>query len=353
MMREVIRHFPVTGELSACERIAAGHIHETWLAETDAGRRYIFQKLNRHVFPNLDAVMENAAGIGAYLEQEHRALLTIRYLETAEGGMLYEDGRGGTWRAYPFVPNSICVRRAETPDDLYQAALAFGGFLHALRDYPAQRLQEPIPDFHNTPARYRQFRDVLERDPAHRRAEAEREIAFVLEREEQACALQQMREQGDLPVRVTHNDAKLSNVLLDADSRQALCVIDLDTVMPGLSAFDFGDLVRSGGATAAEDERDPTRIELDPERFRALVRGFRTGCPDLTEAERESLSLGAYTMTLECGLRFLTDYLDGDRYFAVDREKHNLDRARSQFALAADMERKWETMAHMVSEEFG
>lgn len=349
-MREVLRQFPVTGELQSCEPIGAGHIHKTYLVETDAGSRYIFQQLNRRVFPDVDKVMENLTRIGAFLDAEHRAVPMIRYLETSQGRKLYDDGLGGTWRAYPFVPNSICVRKAETPDDLYQAALAFGGFLHGLRGFPAEQLQEPIPDFHNTPARFRQFRDALGRDSAHRRAEVEQEIAFVLAREEWACALQRLREQGSLPVRVTHNDAKLSNVLLDANSRKALCVIDLDTVMPGLAAFDFGDLVRSGGAAAAEDEQDLTRIGLDPERFRAIVRGFSSGCPDLTEAERGSLTLGAYTMTLECGLRFLTDYLDGDRYFAVEREKQNMDRARSQFALAEDMERRWETMTRIVNE---
>lgn len=338
------------GELRGSRRVGTGHIHETYLVDTNAGERHILQKLNRHVFPDLNTVMENAERICAYLDQQNRALPMIRYLKTTEGERLYEDGLGGTWRAYPFVPNSVCVRRADSLNDLYQAALAFGRFLHALRDYPAEGLAEPIPDFHNTPARFRQFRDSLERDAVHRRAKVDREIAFVLEREEKACALHRMREQGSLPIRVTHNDAKLSNALLDANSREALCVIDLDTVMPGLAAFDFGDLVRSGGSAAAEDEPDPTRIELDPERFRAIVRGFSSGCPDLTDAERGSLTLGAYTMTLECGLRFLTDYLDGDRYFAVEREKQNLDRARSQFALAADMERQWETMTRIVNE---
>lgn len=350
-MRNVIRHFPVEGTLRSAERIGTGHIHETWLAETDAGRRYILQKVNRCVFPDVDAIMENLRRINDFLQEHESDLPMLRYLDTIEGGKLFEDRQGGTWRAYPFVPNSVSLQNAESHSELFQAALAFGRFLHALRAFPAERLADPIKDFHNTPARFRQFRAALERDAAGRKDELEKEIEFVLEREERACELQRMRERGELSLRVTHNDAKLNNVLLDADTRLALCVIDLDTVMPGLAAFDYGDLIRSGGVVSAEDEADPGRIALDPDRCRLLTQGFLSGCPDLTEEEIRSLPLGAYTMTLECGLRFLTDYLDGDRYFAIEREKQNLDRARSQFCLAADMERKWETMKRIVREE--
>ena len=221
-MRDVIRHFPVKGEIRSCERVGTGHIHKTFLVETDAGERLILQKLNRRVFPDLDTVMANAEKLCAFLDEQGAALPMIRYLDARDGGKLYEDADGGTWRGYIFVPNSVCLRAAESESDLFQAALAYGQFLLALRDFPAERLQESIHDFHNTPARYRQFRESLERDRVSRLREVEGEIAFALAREEQACALQRMREQGSLPARVTHNDAKLSNVLFDKASRAAL-----------------------------------------------------------------------------------------------------------------------------------
>ena len=179
----------------------------------------------------------------------------------------------------------------------------------------------------------------------------QRELDFVLSREENATRLQRMREEGKLPVRVTHNDTKINNVLFDADTRRAICVIDLDTVMPGLSAYDFGDAIRFGASTAAEDEKDLEKVRLDLGLFRAFARGFLEACPSLTEEEIASLPLGAYTMTVECGSRFLADYLKGDRYFSIDYPEHNLDRARTQFALAADMEKKWDEMKRIVEEE--
>lgn len=350
-MRAILQRFGIEGGILSARRISAGHIHETWLVSTDAGEEYILQKLNCRVFPDFDAVMGNLARIERWACTQGIELPTIRFLDCLGGGKLCEDGCGGTWRAYPFVPNSMSLDRAERDRDLYEAALAFGRFLHALRDFPAEELSEPIPDFHNTPSRYRQFHKILERDPLGRRWEVEEEIAFVLEREERSGALLRLFEQGSLPLRVTHNDAKLGNVLLDAHTRRALRIIDLDTVMPGLAAWDFGDLVRSGASKAAEDEKDPLKVCLEPERFRLLLRGFLEGCPDLTEAERQSLLPGAWTMTLECGLRFLTDDLDGDRYFAVEREGQNLDRARSQFSLLSDMEQKWETLQRISDEE--
>lgn len=350
-MRAVLAHFPIEGEMISSRRIGAGHIHETYLVRTDAGKDYILQKLNRHVFQDLDAVMRNLSLVYAWTDAQGRALPAIRFLDCLEGGKLFEDSRSGTWRAYPFVPNSVSPDGSAGEGELYEAARAFGIFLHALRGFPAESLTEPIPGFHNTPKRYEQFRAALERNAAGRRAEIRAEIAFVLEREERASALQRMFEQGSLPLRATHNDAKLNNVLLDADTRRALCVIDLDTVMPGLAAFDFGDLVRSGGAKSVEDEKDAARVRLETERFRILLRGFLAGCPELTEAERRSLLTGAYIMTVECGLRFLADYLDGDRYFAVRRDGQNLDRARNQFSLAADMERKWVLLQDVLDEE--
>lgn len=341
-MNEILLQFPLAGAPVACTRIGQGHIHQTFLVTTDAGAQYILQRLNRHVFPDLDAVMGNAEKLAAFLAGEDGAAPLIRYLPGRKGGLLAEDGAGFAWRAYPFVPDSVSLQTPETLEDCRQAALAFGRFQQALRRFPAERLKETIADFHNTPDRFQRLREIAARDRLGRGAEVQKELAFVFAREERACALYRLWEQGSLPLRVTHNDAKLNNVLLDRDTRKAICVIDLDTVMPGLAAYDFGDLVRSCGAAAPEDERDAGRIVLDLERYQALRQGFCEGCPDLTEAELASLPLGAYAMTLECGVRFLTDYLDGDRYFAVVRERHNLDRARNQLLLVRDMERKWD-----------
>ncbi len=348
-MESLLSSFRLVGAPLSCEPYGHGHINRTFLVVTDAPRRYILQQINTRVFSDPAGLMENISAVTAYLSartKDPRGCL--RLVPTAEGGSWLRAPDGGCWRVYDFVEDSVCLQQPETEEDFYQSAVAFGGFQHALADFPAGTLHETIPNFHNTPDRYRLFRAALAADRCGRAASVEKEIAFVLMREEQAGALQRMRESGELPLRVTHNDTKLNNVMLDAATHRPLCVIDLDTVMPGLAAYDFGDSIRFGAATAAEDERDLSRVSMSLTRFAAFTRGFLGACPGLTPRERETLPLGAYTMTLECGMRFLTDYLDGDRYFAVAREGHNLDRARTQLALVADMERKREAMAAAV-----
>ncbi len=348
-MKEAFRHFAAEEEPRSFRRLGAGHIHQTWAVDCESGARYVLQRLNTRVFAAPADIMDNLARLALALRGREDAPF-LRFLDCRESGKLYTDGAGGVWRCYPFVPNSVALSQTEDREQLFQGAMAFGRFARALRDFPAASLHEPIPDFHNTPARFCQLRAALARDPCGRRRAVEREIAFVLAREERASLLQRQREGGELPLRVTHNDAKLGNVLVDADSGAALCVIDLDTVMPGLAAYDFGDLVRSGAAGAAEDEPQESRVFLDLSRCEALCGGYLCGFPELDARERESLPLGAYTMTLECGLRFLTDYLNGDKYFAVDREKHNLDRAHTQFKLVEDMEAKWDDLVRIVRE---
>ena len=260
-----------------------------------------------------------------------------------------DDCQGGAWRIYRFVDGSICLQRAETAEDFYQSARGFGGFQYALRDFPAEQLEETIVDFHNTVDRYQKFRDAIEADACGRLKEVEKEVDFALAREERACRLHHKRERGELPVRATHNDTKINNVLLDKDSRETICVIDLDTVMPGLSAYDFGDAIRFGASTAAEDETALDKVSLNLKYFQAFTRGFLEACPSLTEAEVKALAQGAYTMTIECGIRVLTDYLLGGKYFSIDREKHNLDRCRTQFKLVRDMEEQFDAMAAVVA----
>ena len=272
------------------------------------------------------------------------------YVKT-HGGASYLHAQDSYWRVYDFVEDSICLQLPETDEDFYQSAVGFGTFQQLLTDFPAAKLHETIPNFHNTPDRYRALLETLERDPMHRAAQVQPEIEFALARQAEMSAIQNALTAGELPLRVTHNDTKLNNVLLDAKTRKALCVIDLDTVMPGSSLYDFGDSIRFGAATAAEDEKDLSKMEMSLERFRVFTRGYVRACPGLTAKELELLPMGAKTMTMECGVRFLTDYLDGDHYFAVHREGQNLDRCRTQFKLVADMEKKWDKMRRIVEEE--
>ena len=351
-MENAIFHFPLEGKPVSCEKYGFGHINYTFLVVTDQGKRYILQGINGNVFPNVRGMMENIAAVTGFVGQrEADPRGTLHIVPAEDGDIMYTDEKGQSWRVYDFVEDSICLQAAETPEDFYQSAVAFGRFQDMLTRFPADTLHETIPNFHNTPERYKTFHRVLEADVCGRAASVREEVDFVLSREQAGGELQRMRDSGQLPLRVTHNDTKLNNVMLDAQTRKALCVIDLDTVMPGLAAYDFGDSIRFGAATAAEDEKDLDKMSMDLELYRTFARGFIRSCPSLTEKERETLPLGAMTMTLECGLRFLTDYLDGDHYFAIHRPEHNLDRARTQFRLVRDMEEKWEDMCRIIREE--
>ena len=341
--------FQLEGKPVSCERYGMGHINRTYLVVTDAPRRYILQRLSRAAFRDIPGLMENVRAVTEYLaRQTDDPGACLHLIPTREGAFYDRDEEGEYWRVYDFVEDSLCLQAAETPEDFYQSAVAFGRFQRMLRDFPPATLHETIPDFHNTPDRYRKFEAVLRADPLGRAAGADREIAFALARREEAGTLQRLREEGALPLRVTHNDTKLNNVMLDAKTRKALCVIDLDTVMPGLAAYDFGDSIRFGASTAAEDERDLDRVRLDTQLYRTFVSGFVPACGGLTDAELDSLPWGARLMTLECGVRFLTDYLNGDTYFSISYPEHNLIRARNQFRLAEDMERKWDEMQRIV-----
>ena len=348
---DILRGFQLDAEPVSCAPYGCGHINATYLAVTASGRRYILQKINHHTFRDVAGLMENITAVTEFLHtktDDPRSVLTL--VRTHEGAS-YLHAQEGYWRVYNFVEDTLCLQLPETDEDFYQSAVGFGTFQQLLADFPAEKLHETIPSFHNTPDRYRAFLDVLDRDPMRRAAQVQLEIEFALARQSEMAALQNALTVGELPLRVTHNDTKLNNVLLDAKTRKALCVIDLDTVMPGSSLYDFGDSIRFGAATAAEDERDLSKMELSLERFRAFTRGYIRACPNLTQKEVELLPLGAKVMTMECGVRFLTDYLDGDHYFAVHRSGQNLDRARTQFKLAADMEKKWSDMQKIVAEE--
>ena len=348
-MEQAVFQFMLEGKPVSCEKYGMGHINRTFLVVTDTGRRYILQALNRQAFHNIPKLMENIRAVTEFLrKQNDDPRSSLRLIPTVAGDFWFRDAEGEYWRAYDFIEGSICLQSAETPEDFYQSALAFGSFQRMLGDFPADTLYETIPNFHNTPDRYRKFDASLKKDTVGRAGSVQKEIDFVLARREEAGILQKMRENGSLPVRVTHNDTKLNNVMLDAATRKALCVIDLDTIMPGLAAYDFGDSIRFGASTAAEDETDLEKVRMSLDLYRTYAEGFIPACGNLTEAEVDSLPYGAKIMTLECGLRFLTDYLDGDIYFSIAYPDHNLDRARNQFKLVADMEVKWSEMQALV-----
>lgn len=352
MVQSVLPHFFPEGSVKSCCRYGCGHINETYLVVTKKGRRYILQRISSRAFPDVEGLQENIAAITQYLHSildNPNAALTL--IPTLDGKNWYHQGIDSDWRVFAFIEGSVCLQAPQCPEDLYQSAIAFGSFQQQLSGFPAETLHETIRNFHNTPDRYRIFRETLEKDPMGRAASAEREIAFALEHEPVGGKLTQMLRDGVLPLRVTHNDTKLNNVMLDEKTHTPLCVIDLDTTMPGLSAYDFGDSIRFGAATAAEDETDLSKMEMDLDLYRIFTRGFLRACPALSQAERKSLPLGALTMTLECGVRFLTDYLDGDHYFGIAYPEHNLHRCRTQFKLVADMEQKWKEMEQIIEEE--
>lgn len=348
-MEQALELFRLNGRPVSCDPYGEGHINLTFLTVTDTGKRYILQRLSRAAFHDIPGLMGNVAAVTEFLAaRSSDPRSSLHLIPTLDGRSFCRDSEGEFWRVYDFVEDSLCLQTPETPEDFYQSAVAFGQFQCRLRDFPAETLCETIPNFHNTPDRYRKFHLAVDADAAGRLSSVQPEVRFLLEREEKAGTLQRLRERGELPVRVTHNDTKLNNVMLDAVTRKALCVIDLDTVMPGLVAYDFGDSIRFGASTASEDEKDLSRVEMSLDLYETYARGFIPACGGLTAAELESLPLGAWTMTLENGLRFLTDYLEGDHYYHITRPEHNLDRCRTQLKLVSDMEQKWDRMMAII-----
>lgn len=260
------------------------------------------------------------------------------------------DEYGNYWRVYKFIDGATAYQKIENDKDFYTCGIAFGEFQQLLSEYPAEKLHETIVNFHNTPSRFADFKKALAEDKAGRASSVKSEIDFVLSHECKADAITSKLASGELPWRVTHNDTKLNNILIDDVTKEAKCVIDLDTVMPGAVAYDFGDCIRFGASTAAEDETDLSKVEVDLHLFEVFAKGYlATANKFLTPAEKDSLVTGAYLMTLECGVRFLTDYLNGDVYFKIHRENHNLDRCRTQFKLVSDMEAKEDKMREIVN----
>ena len=344
-----------TGE---AQRYGAGHINDTfavWAA--DHSRRWILQRINTDTFTDPAGLMENVTGVTSYLRREILARggdpdrETLNVVPTREGKPYYTDCEGGAWRAYLFVEGTVCLQKVENERDFYTAAETFGNFQNQLAGYPAATLHETIARFHDTPNRYANFEKALAADVMGRAREIGPEIAFIRAREADCHVLMDQLAAGVLPLRVTHNDTKLNNVLIDQATGKGICVIDLDTVMPGLSAYDFGDSIRFGANDCAEDEPDQSKVHFSLHLYEVFARGYLAAAGSaMTEAERRSLPWGARLMTLECGIRFLTDYLEGDHYFKISRPAQNLDRARTQFTLVEGMEREFDAMTQLALE---
>lgn len=341
-------------EITYIEPYGSGHINSTWLAvhKSADGKevKNLLQKINNYVFKNPDELMENIIGVTEFLRDKVEEDGTLTVIKTLDGKNYYLDEFGNYWRVYKFIDKATAYQQIENEKDFYTCGIAFGEFQQMLAEYPAEKLYETIPNFHNTPSRFADFKKALAEDKAGRAKDVQAEIDFVLACESKADAITSKLESGEIPYRVTHNDTKLNNILIDDATGKAKCVIDLDTVMPGAAAYDFGDCIRFGASTGAEDEKDLSKIEMDINLFEVFAKGYlATANKFLTPAEKESLVTGAYLMTLECGVRFLTDHLNGDVYFKIHRENHNLDRCRTQFKLVADMEAKEAKMRKIVN----
>ena len=358
LLQEILAAYDFPATLVGAVRYGQGHINDTFCVvcqpqEGDA-IRFILQGLSSAAFPHPEELMENFVGITGYLRDKIIAAggdplrETLSLVKTRDGRDFYTDTNGKVWRLTPFIENTDCFQSA-TPELFEASARAFGRFQYMLQGYPAETLHETIVNFHNTEDRFAKFVAALEADKLGRAKDVQAEIDFVLNRKADcSVALQALRD-GVLPLRVTHNDTKLNNILIDRDSHEGICVIDLDTTMPGLSINDFGDSIRFGANHNAEDEKDLSKVNFDIGLYEAYARGFIQGAQGgLTAAELDYLPWGARLMTLECGIRFLTDYLDGDHYFRIHYPEQNLDRCRTQFKLVSDMEAQFDAMAAVI-----
>lgn len=359
MLASAVGAFPFEGVQTGLVPFGNGHINDTFALTFCSGgvsTRYILQRINTGIFQKPEELMQNVGNVIAHV----RAAVvraggdplreSLNLIPTKQGKFYYVDSSGAYWRVYLFIENATTFQTVAHPEDFYNSARAFGRFQQLLADYPAHTLYETIPNFHNTVDRVRLFKEALAADVLGRAKDVADDIAFVLSREADAHKLLDLQVSGKLPLRVTHNDTKLNNVMIDNATGKGICVIDLDTVMPGLSLYDFGDSIRFGATTAEEDEADLSQVHFDIDLFDIYTKGYlEVAGAVLTPCEIENLPMGAKIMTFECGMRFLADYLAGDTYFKIHRQGQNLDRARNQFKLVADMEQQWLAMDAVVA----
>ena len=355
-LQAVVHRFRIEGRCVRVVPCGNGHIHDTFRVETDgAGPAYLLQRINRRVFPDVPLLMRNLERVTRHLQGKATATgangasergLTL--IPTQDDAYVYRDDAGEFWRLFVFLEGTRTYDVAPRPELLHESGRAFGTFLTRLRDFPPERVEAVLPDFHNLEKRLQALFDVAERDPAQRTASATAEIELVKSSAPDLLQLERRAQNGAFPLRVTHNDTKLNNVLFDQRDR-AVCVIDLDTVMPGYVYYDFGDAIRTGANAVAEDEPDLSRVRLDLAAFEAFTRGFLAPTRVwLTASEIESLAAAPGVMTFTIGVRFLTDYLAGDRYFKTAEPEHNLRRARVQFRLLQSLDEHAAEMARLI-----
>ena len=354
LMKKVLSQFGINGEVESIRPLKSGHINQTNVVSVN-GHQYTVQVINTYVFPDADGVMENILAVTDHLRKKIVAAggdpsrEVLHYYATAEGKGNWKDEDGRQWRVYDFVDDCITYDIADDLQILTDAGSAFGNFQKLLADYDGSTLNETIVNFHNTRQRYVNMEAGIARNASGRLDTALPEVEFYRARTETATYLVDRIESGILPLRVTHNDTKFNNILIDSASKKPICVIDLDTIMPGLAAYDFGDAIRFCANSAAEDEKDLDKVYFCMDKFEAFAKGFIGGAEGFfTEAEIDSMVWGCIIMTLECGCRFLLDYLDGDKYFHTDYPEHNLVRARTQMKLVAEMEARFDEMQAIV-----
>lgn len=363
-IKHVINHFKFEGTYKSVEELLSGNINSTYLLtyrKPDGSEvRYVLQRINTVAFRHPEELMKNvqlvinhitATMARAHLPTDRSILefIPVKGPLTTESPLLYKDDRGEYWRADIFIDNATAYNQISDPALFYEAGRGFGEFQKYLSDFPADKLTETIPDFHNTKKRFYTFVASVAADKAGRVGELEEEIDFFFDRRKMMSSIVDMIEKGELPLRVTHNDTKLNNVMIDNETKKALCVIDLDTVMPGSALYDYGDAIRYGASTAAEDEPDLSKIDVDMELFREFTRGFVSETKEvLSREEILALPMGVKVITCELAMRFLTDYIDGDVYFKVNRPQHNLIRARAQMRLLEKFEEKYGEMVAYV-----
>ena len=340
----VAKQFELEGEITEICPYGEGHINLTLLVTTTK-KRYIMQKMNTRVFSDPDSLMRNICGVTEHLKT--RGIETLNVVPTKDGKPFLKGA--DCYRVYDFIENTITYQTAPNIEVFKNSGKAFGEFQNYLAEFDASKLTETIKRFHDTPKRFADFKVALGEDKCNRAKDCQAEIQFVLERENTySLAMDSLRD-GSLPLRVTHNDTKLNNVLMDEKTGLGRAVIDLDTIMPGSMLFDFGDSIRFGASTAAEDEKDLDKVHFDINLFKAYAEGYCGAVKEsITEKEAELLPYGAYLMTIECGMRFLADYLAGDTYFATKYPEHNLVRCRTQFRLAKEMQEQFEEMGKVI-----
>jgi len=363
-IESIAKQFCISGELIEVKPLPRGHINDTYIVTTKKNKhtvRYILQRINHTIFKDPSSVMENIIRVTGHIRartQETdpgRASRQLTVIESNDGDGFYRDrdAEGSFWRVYNFIEGAVTYDTVESPEPAYEAARMFGWFQNMLIDLPGPALHETICDFHNTPRRFETFRQVLEGDACNRAKDAKGEIDFLFDNAAICNILLNLAGEGKIPVRVAHNDAKINNVMLDKTTNKGVCVIDLDTVMPGLSIYDFGDLVRTAATSADEDERDLSKVAIDFSMFKALVRGYSEHAKSfLTPVEKKRLVFAAKLITFEQFIRFLTDYLAGDVYYKVHRAGHNLDRSRTQMKLVQSLTEHEEAMNEVVQRVF-